>query len=179
MNKAELQAHPNRENFPLSQFRVADILLKRHSAEQYELFVPHHYFTGTCLRFRLSSTTLMQQGAAVSVSSAWRTMFDAEPCIPPIPGIRGEVAGGRMVTDGPDHLLVAIGDHGYGSRSQASNSHLGKLVRVEIETGQPETPTHLERFIANPQAFAPGTSKSSLNITPAEARAIADFIEGD
>ena len=151
MNKAELQAHPDRENLPLSQFRVADILLKRHSAGQYELFVTHHYFTGACLRFRLSATTLVQQGAAVAVSSAWRTIFDAEPCIPPIPGIRGEVAGGRMVTDGPDHLLVAIGDHGYGSRSQASNSHLGKLVRVGIETGRAET---LALGLHNPQGLA-------------------------
>ena len=38
------------------------------------------------------------------------------------------------------------------------------------------TPTRLERFLANPKQFAPGTSKSSLSITPAEARAIADFI---
>ena len=38
------------------------------------------------------------------------------------------------------------------------------------------TPASLERFLANPQAFAPGTSKSSLHIPPAEARAIADFI---
>ena len=38
------------------------------------------------------------------------------------------------------------------------------------------TPPRLERFLANPQAFALGTSKPLLNITPAEARAIADFI---
>ncbi len=37
----------------------------------------------------------------------------------------------------------------------------------------------LERFLANPQQFAPGTSKSSLSITPAEARAIVNFIGGD
>ena len=39
------------------------------------------------------------------------------------------------------------------------------------------TPTHLERFLANPKQFAPGTYKS-LNITPAEARAIVDFVGG-
>ena len=41
------------------------------------------------------------------------------------------------------------------------------------------TPARLERFLANPKQFAPGTSKSSLNITPAEASAIVDFIRGD
>ena len=151
MNRAKLRAHPNQANLPLSQFRVADILLKQHSAGRYELFVTHHYFTGACLRFRLSSTTLLQQGADVSVSSAWRTIFDAEPCLPVASGTRGEVAGGRMLTDGPDHLLVVIGDHGYGSYAQASDSHLGKLIRVEIETGRAET---LAFGLHNPQGLA-------------------------
>ena len=38
------------------------------------------------------------------------------------------------------------------------------------------TPADLERFLADPRAFAPGTSKESLDLTQAEARAIADFI---
>ena len=39
-------------------FRVADILLKELSPSRFELFVTHHYFTGECVRFRLSSTTI-------------------------------------------------------------------------------------------------------------------------
>ena len=147
MNKAELQAHPDREHFNWSHFRVADILLKRHSAGRYDLFVTHHYFTGECIRFRLSATTLEQQGADVSVSPAWRTIFDAEPCL----SAASDQAGGRMVTDGPDHLLVVIGDHSwYSSASQDPNSHLGKLVRVEIETGRALT---LASGLRNPQGL--------------------------
>ena len=152
MNVAELQAYPDKEHLDLHEFRVADILLKQHSAGRYELFVTHHYFTGECIRFRLSSTTLLQQGADVSVSPAWRTIFDAEPCLFAASG----VAGGRMLTDGPDHLLVVIGDH-LGDKyrnyliSQASDSHLGKLVRVEIETGRTET---LASGLRNPQGLA-------------------------
>ena len=61
-----------------------------------------------------------------------------------------------MLTDGPDHLLVVIGDHlGDTYRnpllSQASDSHLGKLVRVEIETGRAET---LASGLRNPQGLA-------------------------
>ena len=41
------------------------------------------------------------------------------------------------------------------------------------------TPTRLEQFLANPRQFAPGTAKSSLHITHAEARAIVDFIGDD
>ena len=159
MNKAELHAHPDRANFTIHRFRVADILLKQHSAERYDLFVTHHYFTGDCLRFRLSATTIEQQGAAVSVASAWRTIFDAEPCLPVASGLlRGNLAGGRMLTDGPDHLLVVIGSHrnysdaaSYGSYAQAADSHLGKLVRVEIETGRAET---LALGLRNPQGLA-------------------------
>ena len=149
MNKAELLAHPDRANFRLDRFRVVDILLKRHSAERYELFVTHHYFTGECLRFRLSATTLLQQGATISVSSAWRTILDAEPCVSAAANLNQ--AGGRMLTDGPDHLLVAIGDHRRSKYAQDPASHLGKLVRVEIATGRAET---LALGLRNPQGLA-------------------------
>ena len=56
-----------------------------------------------------------------------------------------------MLTDGPDHLLVVIGAHRHPSLSQAPDSHLGKLVRVEIETGRAET---LAFGLRNPQGFA-------------------------
>ena len=152
MNKAELLAHPDKANFHLLWFRVADILLKWHSAGRYELFVTHHYFTGECLRFRLSATTLLQQGADVSVSPEWRTIFDAEPCLPTIPGMRGgEEAGGKMLMDGPDHLLVVIGTHNQNEYAQDPASHLGKLVRVEIETGHTEV---LAFGLRNPQGLA-------------------------
>ena len=146
MNKAELLAHPDQANFRLNEFRVADILLKRHSAGRYELFVTHHYFTGACMRFRLSATTLLQQGADVSVSPEWRTILDAEPCV----RTASEQAGGRMLTDGPDHLLVVIGDHRQGEYAQDPASHLGKLVRVEIATGNTEV---LALGLRNPQGL--------------------------
>ena len=148
MNKAELLAHPDKENFRLNVFRVADILLKRHSAGRYELFVTHHYFTGECIRFRLSATTLRQQGATVSVSPAWRTILDAEPCVNPAANL--SLAGGRMLMAGPDHLLVVIGTHGREEYAQDPASHLGKLVRVEIETGRAAT---LALGLRNPQGL--------------------------
>ena len=143
MNQAELLAHPDRR-----KFRVADILLKRHSGGRYELFVTHHYFTGECMRFRLSATTLLQQGADVSVSPAWRTILDAEPCLSAAANLIQ--AGGRMLTDGPDHLLVVIGTHNQNKYAQDPASHLGKLIRVEIETGRAET---LASGLRNPQGL--------------------------
>ena len=56
-----------------------------------------------------------------------------------------------MLTDGPGHLLVVIGTHYQDKYAQASDSHLGKLVRVEIETGRAET---LASGLRNPQGLA-------------------------
>ena len=137
MNLDELLKHPRAWQVQANQFRVADILLKQHSSKHWELFVTHHYFTGQCIRFRLSSTTIIRNGNDIMVSPAWRTIFDAEPCLPPSYG-GGNHAGGRMLTDGADHLLVVTGDHGTGSLSQDPESHLGKLLRVKIETGDTE-----------------------------------------
>ena len=141
MNQAELLAHLDKR-----RFRVADILLKRYSGGRYELFATHYYFTGECFRFRLSATTLLHQGADVSVSPAWRTVFDAEPCVRS-PSLQ---AGGRMLMDGPDHLLVVIGTHSQNKYAQDPASHLGKLIRVEIATGRAET---LALGLRNPQGL--------------------------
>ncbi len=39
----------------------------------------------------------------------WRTIFDAEPCLKPWPA--SDQSGGKMLTDGHDHLLVIVEDH--------------------------------------------------------------------
>ena len=147
MNKAGLLAHPDKDNILLNRFQVTDILLKRRSAGRYELFVAHHHFTSACLRFRLSATTLRHRGADVSVSPKWRTIYDAEPCLK----TASVQAGGRMLTDGPDHLLVVPGPHLVNEAAQDPASHLGKLVRVAIETGRAEV---LASGLRNSQGLA-------------------------
>ena len=135
---------------PSGLARVADILLKEHSPERFELFVSHHYFTGECFLFRVSSTTLLRDGPDVELSDAWRTVFDARPCFRP--RFAGHEAGGRMLTDGPDHLLVLVGHHGAGDNELLEDEgDLGKLLRIEIRTGTAETLTRGHR---NPQGLA-------------------------
>ena len=56
-----------------------------------------------------------------------------------------------MLIDGPDHLLIVIGHHGRASLAQDPASHLGKLVRVAIESGEAEI---LASGLRNPQGFA-------------------------
>ena len=129
--------------------RVADILLKEHSPGRFELFVSHHYFTGECFLFRVSSTMLLRDEQDVEVSDAWRTVFDARPCLR---RFNGEESGGRMLTDGPDHLLVFVGSHDAGDEALLDDeSSLGKFLRIEIGTGAAETLTRGHR---NPQGLA-------------------------
>ena len=171
------------ENKKKQHFRVAGILLKEMTPGRSELFVSHHYFAEECVRFRLSSTTVEATFAdgentvavspwwrtifdadadgekTVTVSPSWRTIFDAEPCLKT--KLVGEESGGKMLTDGPDHLLLTIGDHGRDGRyrdprrsrilSDDPDSHMGKLVRVAIETGETEILTLGHR---NPQGLA-------------------------
>ena len=137
------------------RFRVADVLLKPRSAERWELFVTHSYFTGECLRFRLSSTAILLAEGRVTISPSWRTIFDADPsgpCVMSSAARGGHMAGGKILTDGRDHLLVVVGDHGRpGLLPQAGDSHLGKLVRIEIATGDTEV---LAFGLRNPQGLA-------------------------
>ena len=65
MNLEGLKPHPGAAAFSPENFRVADILLKQVSEDHWELFVTHHYFAGKCVRFRLSSTAVLRQGASV------------------------------------------------------------------------------------------------------------------
>lgn len=140
-------------------FRVADILVKPRADGQYDLFASHHFFTGECVLFRVSATTLKRDAEGLSMTSPWRTVFDAEPCFP-FPHY-GQQAGGPMLLDGDQHLLVFVGDHardGWGTKEQgrmpilpqAPDSHLGKLVRLEIATGRAEIFTSGHR---NPQGL--------------------------
>ena len=132
---------------PLHRAWVSDILLKEHSPGRFELFVSHHYFTGECFLFRVSATTLLRDERDVELSDAWRTVFDARPCFL----LAGLQAGGRMLMDGPDHLLVLVGHHDASDDELLDDElDLGKLLRIEIGTGAAETLTRGHR---NPQGL--------------------------
>lgn len=139
-------------------FRVADILLNKQSTGRYTLFVSHHHLADDCVEFRISSTTLALENEQATITGGWKTEFTATPCIEKavfghwegdIPKIGGGIqAGGKMLMDGAGHLLVAVGDHAmyeWHERQTAGDagnrpiidpdSHLGKLVRIELATG--------------------------------------------
>ena len=158
-------------------FRVADILLKKVSPEEITLFVSHHYLVGDCVEFRISSTELDLENEGIVVSGDWKTEFTANPCIESaifgywegdVPKTGGGIqAGGRMLIDGAEHLLVAVGDHAWyewHERQMAGDpekppvvdpdSHLGKLVRIGLASGEVEV---VASGFRNPQGLARDT----------------------
>ena len=147
MNESGLESYDNPEFDPV-RFRIADILIKPKSSDRFELLVTHHYLNEDCFLFRLSSATILREAGNYKVLPDWRTVFDAEPCLHP--PFSGEEIGGKMLTDGPDHLLVIIGNRGR-EFSQDPASHLGKLVLINISTGHAEILTSGHR---NPQGLA-------------------------
>ena len=159
MNLAGLEAHPTGRTPPvMTRFRVTDILLQAHTANRYELFAAHHYFAGNCIRLRLSAATLVQQDERLAIQPDWRTVFEAEPCLTfrNDGAWKGHEAGGKMVANGPHHLLLIIGDHGRYVRDGTFQpdepaSHLGRLLRIEHATGAAQVLTRGHR---NPQGLA-------------------------
>ncbi len=149
----------DREIPTFRRLRVADILVQDRSADQFDLFVTHHYYDGECVSFRLSQNTIqrkMDPRQDLSLGS-WRTIFDAKPCF--TSRFDPHHAGGKILPDGQNHLLVIIGDHGQDGWSKGDrfilsddlSSDMGKLVSIEIETGKAEILTVGHR---NPQGLA-------------------------
>ena len=147
-------------------FRVADILLLERETNKYTLFVSHHYFKGDCVEFRISSTSLRSDGTNTTVSDDWKTEFIANPCIGIEPfdfeGRGGIQSGGRMLMDGPEHLLVVTGDHSIYEwyldehpeerpLAPGADFHFGKLLRIELVSGEVEI---VAEGFRNPQGFA-------------------------
>lgn len=146
-------------------FRVADILLHEVGPGEFRLFASHHYFTSDCVEFRVSSTSARIEGAGARVSPAWKTEFVADPCIEADVfnfAHRGGIqAGGRMLMDGPGHLLLVTGDQAVYEWYQEAyplaprpeveaESHLGRLLRIDLASGEVEI---VARGFRNPQGL--------------------------
>ncbi len=155
MNESALESIGLRDK-DLAVFRVADILLHEQLPDKFRLFVLHHYFVGDCVEFRISSTLLHLDTERAMTLGPWKTEFRANPCITVSPeiGFHGvHMAGGRMLMDGAEHLLVVIGGHTLNPWKTIDDpdSHLGTLVRIELTSGGADI---LARGLRNPQGFA-------------------------
>lgn len=158
---------------PWIGFRVADILLKEESPGVYTLFASHHFLAGECVEIRISSIGVRVEKGEPSLVGDWSTLFSATPCIATalferwegeVPKVGGGIQiGGKMLIDGAHHLLIAVGDNAWyewqelqteGQAEKAAvidaETHLGKLVRVELASG---AATAVARGFRNPQGL--------------------------
>jgi len=143
------------------RFRVADVLLRKISSDQFELFASHHYYDEGCIEFRISSSVLQLRDGDPLLVKPWRTVYRAKPCIPineKEQQFKGHESGGRMLFDGEEHLLIVIGDHAlFGRREDRPkvamdpNFDFGKLLRINIGSGSAEI---VSSGLRNPQGFA-------------------------
>ena len=163
MNRGTLEIHEVMKNprFQIDQFRIGDVLIKQ-KRDELEIYVSHHYFNRDCMEFRISSTILGVENDIITTSPvAWKTVFEADPCIKlgekQALSFQGNHMGGRMLLDGEHHILVVIGDQGLNGFRQGGakisldpHSHHGKLVRIESRTGNAEI---LARGLRVPQGL--------------------------
>ena len=113
---------------PELELRVTDILLRPRAAGRWRLFVTHQYADGECIGFRLSSTAVRREGEQVVVSPAWTTVLEFFECRS---NSNLHRSGGRMLPDGPNHLLAVVGVFGRRLPYQDPDSNLGKLLRID------------------------------------------------
>lgn len=154
MNLPALESHEIAGNpkFKMKTFRVNDVLLRERNADQWDLFVSHLYFTGDCFLMRVSLTTLFAESTGrFDISPSWRTIYDTTPCL--APGFDAYRSGGSLLTDGPDHLLLTVGDFNRFRSGEPQNLDvsLGKIMRIAIATGEAEIFSLGHR---NPQGLA-------------------------
>lgn len=69
------------------------------------------------------------------MSPSWKTIFDAAPCLA-TDWYAPHESGGKMLTDGDEHLLVTVGN--FDKPVQSMDTHFGKLLRINIDTGAAE-----------------------------------------
>ena len=147
VNTAEMRAGPGAFHRK-ARLVIAAALSTRRSGDRHELFVTHQYHDGGgCVRFRLSSTTILREDGAIAAPPSWRTIFDAEPCAP----LLSSHIGGRMAAGGGKHVFAAVGEHKLTGLVQDAGTDMGKLLRIDVETGEAET---LASGLRNPQGLA-------------------------
>ena len=136
------------------RFRVSGIVLQE-LGSRIRLFAGHHYWENDrrCFIVRVSMAesdrTAFINGTA---RLAWRTLFDAKPCLPIEGDLRdhaspfeGNLSGGALALRDPDSLLFTVGFHGFdgvGSRqlySQDPQASWGTVVLIHIDQGTSET----------------------------------------
>jgi cytochrome c2 len=144
------------------RFRVADVLA-RDRGDTLELYASHHWWRAADRCFVTRVSVLAGPRAALlagTAPAAWRTLFDAAPCLPVTerdrPKFAGHHIGGRLAWLPDGALLVALGEHQFdgflATRSLPDDpaADYGKTLRIDPATG---AATHYSRGHRNPQGL--------------------------
>ena len=131
-----------------SRFRVAGVRVQN-NGELRRVLVAHHHWdvANKCFTMRLSALEGTTAQLAEETLPAWRTVYDAAPCLalnttnPSGPRFEGLENGGSIVELGADEILLSVGDHGFDGVTRPENlsqdpaTQYGKIMRVNIATG--------------------------------------------
>lgn len=134
-------------------FRVAGVLVQEQD-NRVRVFASHYYWerAHSCWVERVSMLEADRaQFLAGASGPQWRTVFDTQPCLP-ISGegrrrgtaFAGHFGGGRLVSLGPDTLLLSVGDFGFNGVASARmlaqdpTTTYGKAVLIHVNDGHSE-----------------------------------------
>jgi aldose sugar dehydrogenase len=137
-------------------FRLGDLLV-HDTGTRLTLVASHHFWNSDaeCFVLRVSTTEAEREPFLDGTAAVeWRTVFDTEPCLPLRTGPRaphvlagpfsGNILGGRLAALDHRTVLLTVGDHGFDGwnsediLSQDPEAHYGKVVSIDLVTGESE-----------------------------------------
>lgn len=149
-------------------FRIGGLLV-RELGTRLQLIASHHFWLRDANRFVLRLSVAEAERDSFLSGRAeieWRTVFDTDPPLQAEPIRRspnaasglfwGNMLGGRIATVDARTVLLTVGDHGFDGwnaeaiLAQDPNTHYGKTILVDLETGESEIYTMGHR---NPQGL--------------------------
>lgn len=133
------------DDLAIQRFRVSDILIEDGNTSL-RLYAAHHYRSADsrCFVKRVSVIEAPKHEFLAGTADAeWATLYDTAPCLDvPSSGFAGHESGGRLVDLDSESILLSVGDHGFDGwnterrLAQEPDSHYGKTIRVDRETGE-------------------------------------------
>jgi cytochrome c2 len=136
------------------RFHVSDILVQE-LGTRLRLYAGHHYWNNAQRCFIVRVSMAESDRAAFmdgSAKLAWKTLFDAKPCLPIEGPLRdltapfeGNESGGRLVLRDPDTLLFSVGSQGFDGvssvnmYSQDPRISWGTVVLIHVDEATSET----------------------------------------
>lgn len=133
--------------FSPPKFRVNDILVTRTATGRRVLLMNHHVVEGDSICTVVSSIGLDLIDGKPVYQGAWKRIYTVRPCVKLDEvdfNFEGHKSGGRMIESSPGHVLMVVGDYGFGGgllkRGPEINARddwdLTRLLDIDIDTGE-------------------------------------------